>query len=215
MDWSSVAFAAFVVGTAGNSVKAVPQFVRTAVRGHVAGLSGMAVWLAFAANVLWLCFGLAIQDWPFVALGLVQTALVTATVTRWLKQTGWASNARHASVAVPGCLAFAALAATGTGIVLETLGAALGVIIGAPQLVYLWRRRRTPTDVSGVAQAEYFIVIVAQAAWTLYWLTQGHPIAAAGAAWGGVARAVTLTLLRSQVRRADLLAAAGAARRQR
>lgn len=202
MDGSAVAFAAFAVGTAGNSVKAVPQFVRTAVHGRVAGLSRTALWLAFTGNVLWLCFGFAIQDWAFVALAVVQTVLVTCTLTRWLTQTGWSSNAAHAFVAVPACAAFGALAATGTGIVLEMLGAALGVIIGAPQLVYLWRRRRTRTDVSGVAQPEYFIVIVAQVAWTLYWLTQGHPIAAAGAAWGGVARAVTLSLLRSQVRRA-------------
>jgi uncharacterized protein with PQ loop repeat len=201
VDGSSVAFAAFVVGTAGNAVKAVPQFVRTAVRGRVAGLSKTAVWLAFTTNVLWLCFGVAIQDRAFVALGLVQTVLVTCTLIRWLTRTGWSGNASHAFVALPACVAFAALAVAGTGIVLETLGAALGVLIGAPQLLHLWRRRRTATDVSGVAQAEYVIVIGAQVAWTSYWLTQGHPIAAAGAAWGGVARAVTLSLLRSQARR--------------
>lgn len=206
MDWSAVALAAFAVGTAGNSVKAVPQFVRTGVRGRVAGLSRTAVWLAFTANVLWLCFGLAIQDWPFVILGVVQTALTAGTLVRWLTRTGWSRNARHAVVALPACAAFGAAAAAGTGVVLETLGAALGVIIGAPQLLHLWRRRRSPTDVSGVSQAEYVIVILAQVAWTVYWLTQGHPIAAAGAAWGGVARAVTLSLLRSQVRRAHLVA---------
>ncbi len=206
MDWSAVALAAFAVGTAGNSVKAVPQFVRTAVRGRVAGLSRTAVWLAFTANVLWLCFGLAIQDWPFVILGVVQTALTAGTLVRLLTQTRWSRNARHAVVALPAWAAFGAAAGAGTGVVLETLGAALGVIIGAPQLLHLWRRRRSPTDVSGVSQAEYVIVILAQVAWTVYWLTQGHPIAAAGAAWGGVARAVTLSLLRSQVRRAHLVA---------
>lgn len=208
MDWSAVAFAAFTVGTIGNAVKSAPQFLRTAVRGQVAGLSRTAVWFAFSANVLWLCFGLAIHDRAFVVLGVVQTALVTCTLTRWLVQTGWASNARHALVALPACAAFGALAATGTGVVLETLGAAVGVIIGAPQLLYLWRRRRTTTDVSGVAQAEYVIVVAAQVAWTSYWLTQGHPIAAAGAAWGAVARAATLSLLRSQVRRAGVDTAA-------
>ncbi len=207
MDWSALALAAFAVGTVGNSVKAVPQSLRTAVRGRVAGLSMTAVWLAFTANVLWLCFGLAIQDWLFVALGAVQTVLTTGTLVRWVTLTGWARNARHAVVALPTCATFGVLAANGTGVVLEALGAALGVIIGAPQLVYLWRRRRTPTDVSGVAQSEYVIVVAAQVAWTMYWVVQGHPIAAAGAAWGGVARAVTFILLRNQVRRAHLVAA--------
>lgn len=206
MDLSALALAAFAVGTVGNSVKSVPQFVRTAVRGHVAGLSTTAIWLAFAANVLWLCFGLAIQDWLFVSLGIVQTVLVSGTLGRYVVSTGWSRNARHAFFALLASVAFGALAATGTALALETLGAGLGVVIGAPQLVYLWRRRRTATDVSGVSQGEYVIVIVAQVAWTIYWLTQGHPIAAAGAAWGGTARAITFTLLRSQAARAHLVA---------
>ena len=206
MDWSAVALAAFAVGTVGNSIKSVPQFVRTAVRGRVAGLSTTAVWLAFAANVLWLCFGLAIQDWLCVSLGVVQTVLVTGTLGRYLIVTGWSRNARHAPAALAACGAFGAMAATGTSLALETLGAGLGVVVGAPQLLYLWRRRRTPTDVSGVSQSEYVIVIAAQVAWTLYWLTQGHPVAAAGAAWGGIARATTFTLLRSQTARAHLVA---------
>ena len=206
MDWSAVTLAAFAVGTAGNSIKSVPQFARTAVRGRVAGLSATAVWLAFAANFLWLCFGLAIRDWLFVSLGVVQTALVTGTVARYVIVTGWSRNARHALLALTACSAFGALAATGTALALETLGAGLGVVVGAPQLLYLWRRRRTPTDVSGVSQWEYVIVTTAQVAWTAYWMTQGHPVAAAGAAWGGFARAATFTLLRSQAARAHLVA---------
>ena len=201
MDTSALAVAAFAVGTVGNSVKSVPQFVRTAVRGRVAGLSVTAVWLAFTANVLWLCFGLAIQDWRFVALGVVQTALTAATLTRFVSLTGWSPNARHAFVALAACACFATLAAIGSGLALESLGAALGVVIGAPQLLYLWRRRRTATDVSGVSVAEYVVVVLAQVAWTTYWLTQGHPVAAAGAAWGGLARATTLALLRQQAAR--------------
>lgn len=54
VDWSAVALAAFAVGTAGYSIKSAPQFARTAGRGRVAGLSAPAVWLAFAANFLWL-----------------------------------------------------------------------------------------------------------------------------------------------------------------
>lgn len=206
VDWSALALVAFAVGTVGNSVKSVPQFVRTALRGRVAGLSTTAVWLAFAGNVLWLCFGLAIQDWLFVSLGIIQTALVSGTLARYVGATGWSRNARHGLSALLACGAFGALAVTGTAVALETLGAGLGVVIGAPQLVYLWRRRRAATDVSGVSQGEYVIVIVAQVAWTVYWLTQGHPIAAVGAAWGGTARAVTFTLLRGQAARAQLVA---------
>jgi uncharacterized protein with PQ loop repeat len=201
VDAPVLALAAFAVGTVGNAVRSVPQFVRTAVRGRVAGLSRAAVWLAFTANVLWLCFGLAISDRLFIALGTLQTALVAATLTRYVMVTGWAQNARHGTVAVLASAAFAALALTGSGLALETLGAALGVVVGAPQLLHLWRRRRSAVDVSGVAPAEYVIVAVAQVGWAVYWLTQGHPVAAAGAAWGGFARGLTLLLLRSQVRR--------------
>jgi uncharacterized protein with PQ loop repeat len=206
VEWSALALAAFALGTVGNSIKSVPQFVRTAVRGRVAGLSTTAVWLAFVANVLWLCFGLAIQDWLFVALGVVQTALVTGTLARYVLVTGWSRSTRQAGLAAVACGVFIALAATGTDLALETLGAGLGVAIGAPQLLYLWRRRRLATDVSGVSHAEYIIVIAAQVAWTVYWLTQGHPIAAAGAAWGGTARAVTFRLLRKQAAQAHLVA---------
>jgi hypothetical protein len=45
-------------------------------------------------------------------------------------------------------------------------------------------------------------VVVAQLAWTTYWLVRGHPVAAAGAAWGAVARTATLVLLRRQLVRA-------------
>jgi uncharacterized protein with PQ loop repeat len=203
VDASQVVIAAFVLGTVGNAAKAVPQFLRTAVRGQVAGLSTTAVWLALVANVLWLCFGLAIRDWAFVALGLVQTALTAGTLGRFLARTGWRSSRRHALVALGACAAFGVLAATRTGAVLESLGAALGVLIGAPQLLHLWRRRRTPTDVSGVSPAEPVVVVAAQVAWTAYWLLQGHPVAAAGAAWGAAARAATLVLLRRQLARRD------------
>jgi uncharacterized protein with PQ loop repeat len=206
VDLSALAVAAFAVGTVGNSIKSVPQFVRTAIRGRVAGLSTTAVWLAFVANVLWLCFGIGIQDWLFVALGIVQTALLIGTLGRYVLATGWSRNTGHALVAFLACGAFGALAVTGAALALETLGAGLGVLIGAPQLLYLWRRRHTATDVSGVSQPEYVIVIAAQVAWTAYWLTQGHPVAAVGAAWGGTARAVTLTLLRGQAARAHPVA---------
>jgi len=198
-----LALAAFAVGTAGNAVKALPQFVRTALRGQVAGLSPTAVWLTFTANVLWLCFGLAIQDVAFVALGFVQTVLAAATLGSWARRTGWSLSSRPPAVALPACATFVVLAATGADLVLETLGALLGVVIGAPQLLYLWRRRRQAIDVSGVAPAEFVIVIAAQVGWTTYWLLTGHPVAAAGAAWGGAARAATLVLLRRQVRLAD------------
>lgn len=202
VDGHGLAIAAFVVGTAGNTFKAVPQFVRTAVGGLVAGLSTTAVWLAFTSQVLWLCFGVAIADWRFVALGAVQTVLTAGTLTRFVGKTGVRHNLRHAATLLPACGVFVIIAATGTGIVLESLGVALGVAIGAPQLIYLWRRRRQITDVSGVSQVEYAVVITAQVAWMSYWLLQGHPIAAAGAAWGGAARSVTLGLLRQQTSRA-------------
>jgi uncharacterized protein with PQ loop repeat len=198
VDGSAVAVVAFAVGTAGNSVKAVPQFLRTALHGRVAGLSPTAVWLAFTANVLWLCFGFAIEDWWLFGLGVLQTALTGATTVRFVKATGLSHNLRQAAVALPCAGVLALLAVTGSGLVLESLGAALGVVIGAPQLIYLLRRRRSSTDVSGVAQAEYVVVVVAQVAWTTYWLTQGHPVAAAGAAWGGTARAATVWMLRQQ-----------------
>ena len=198
MDGSAIALLAFAVGTAGNSVKAVPQFVRTAVQGRTAGLSPTAVWLAVVANVLWLCFGLAIGDRLFVALGIVQTVLTVGTLGRFVTATGWSAHTRQAAASVLACGAFVALAATGTGLVLESLGAALGVVIGAPQLLHLWRRRHTATDVSGVAPAEHLVVVVAQVAWTTYWLLRGHPVAAAGAAWGALARSATLVLLRRQ-----------------
>lgn len=202
MDGAALAVAAFVVGTACNAVKAIPQFIRTAVRGRVAGLSVTAVWLALTAQILWLCFGLAIRDWRFAVLGVVQTTLTVATVARFVGRTGWRHNAGRAVAAVGACVVFGSLAATGRGLVLESLGAALGVIIGAPQLAYLWRRRKSSVDVTGVAQGEYIVVITAQVAWTTYWLLEGHPLAAIGAAWGGTARFVTLGLLRGQVARA-------------
>lgn len=145
---------AFAIGSFGNAVKAVPQFVRTALHGRVAGLSPAAVWLVFTANVLWLCFGIAIGDWLFVGLGVMQTVLTGATLMRYVTLTGWRRSRRHAA-----------------------------------------------TDVSGVSQPEYLIVVAAQVAWTTYWLLRGHPIAAAGAARGGLARALTLVLLRKQASR--------------
>jgi hypothetical protein len=104
---------------------------------------------------------------------------------------------------VSACAAFAGLAVTGGALALETLGALLGVVVAAPQLLHLWRRRRSATDVSGVSTVEPVVVTTAQVAWTVYWLLQGHPVAAAGAAWGGAARAATWVLLRQQAAHAS------------
>lgn len=201
MQSSTLAIAAFVVGVVGNSVKALPQFVRTAVHGKVAGLAPTAVWLACTANVLWLCFGLSISDERFIVLMSAATALTGATLVRFISKTGRRTNARRAAIFMPACVLFVFAAAAGQSLALETLGTGLGIVISLPQLLHLWRSRRTPIDVSGVSQGEYKVVIAAQVGWTVYWLTQGHPVAALGAAWAGSARVVTLTLLWSHARR--------------
>jgi hypothetical protein len=86
--------------------------------------------------------------------------------------------------------------------VLALVGVALGVAISLPQLLHLWRLRSSDASVSGVSRAEILVVIAAQVGWTVYWLTQGQLIVAAGAAYGLLARAVTLALLQRQRRRA-------------
>lgn len=184
MQSSTLAIAAFAVGVVGNSVKALPQFVRTAVRGKVAGLAPTAVWLACTANVLWLCFGLSIGDERFIILMTAATGLTGATLVRFISRTGRQTNAPRATIFMPAWVLFAFAAAAGQSLALETLGTGLGIVISFPQLLHLWRSRHTSIDVSGVSQGEYKIVIAAQVGWTVYWLTQGHPVAAFGAAWG-------------------------------
>jgi hypothetical protein len=170
------------------------------------------VWMTLTANVLWLLFAVVIHDERVVALQVVQTALTSATALRYGLSTGWQHNARPAAFAGASIAGFGCLAAAGTAFALEALGVAIGVVIGAPQLVYLWRRRAGTIDVAGVSQPEYMIVIAAQAAWTLYWVLRGHPFAAVGAAWGGMARTVTLALLRAQRARQPASAASTAIR---
>lgn len=213
MGLGGLATAAFTVGTLGNSVKAVPQFYRTALRGRVAGLSPGAVWIACSAQVLWLSFGVAIEDWRFVALGAIQTLLTFGTLVRFVSKTGWTANTRAAAVALPAWGACALMATSDSELVLESIGAGLGLVVGAPQLLFLWRRRNTTVDVTGVSQVEYIVVIAAQVAWMTYWLVKGHPVAAAGAAWGGAARSTTFALLRRQRRRSSTLNVLQASRR--
>ncbi len=201
MDVAVLSVVAFAVGTAGNLLKALPQFLRTAVRGHVAGLSPAGVWLAFTANVLWMSFGVSIADWRFVALNFVGTVLTGGILVRFVRRVGLKTNTRLALYAAAACSAFVAAGALGHALLLEAVGAAFGVVISMPQLLHLWRMRDTSDDVSGVSPGEYLVVIVAQIGWTTYWLLQAHPLAAAGAAWGGVARLATYGLLRRQSRR--------------
>ena len=203
MQSSTLAIAAFALGVVGNSVKALPQFVRTAVQGKVAGLAPTAVWLACTANILWLCFGLSIDDERFIVLMTAATALTGATLVRFISKTGRQTNARRAAIFMPAWVLFAFTAAAGQSLALETLGTGLGIVISLPQLLHLWRSRHAPIDVSGVSQGEYKVVIAAQVGWTVYWLTQGHPVAALGAAWAGSVRAVTLILLWSHAGRAS------------
>lgn len=202
MDDSPLALAAFVLGAAGNLVKGLPQFVRTAIRGQVAGLAPGAVWLAAVANVLWLCFAVAIADARFAALSALGLALTIGTLLRFLVRTPRRAHRLWAPGAAATSLGLVALAAAGLDEVLATLGVLMGVLISLPQLLHLWRVRAAPTDVSGVSQAEVVVVVAAQVGWTTYWLTQGQLVVAAGAAYGLVTRAVTLLLLRQQVRRA-------------
>lgn len=208
-----VALTAFAVGTAGNLLKGLPQFVRTAVRGQVAGLAPGAVWLAFTANVLWLCFGLAIGDARFTAFSLLTTALTGVTLLRFVRLTG----ALDPELAVPSlvtCGACGLLAVQGRGDALAAGGVLLGVAVSLPQLVHLWRRRTECLDVSGVSQAEIVVVLVAQLGWTTYWITQSQPLAAAGAAYGGLARLATLLLLQQHRRSPTALGRASVAQHQ-
>lgn len=197
MDDSPLALAAFALGAAGNLVKGLPQFIRTAIRGRVAGLAAGAVWLAVVANVLWLCFGVAIGDARFTVLSVLGLALTIGTLLRFLTRTARRVHRLWAPGSVTTCVGLVALAALGLDAVLASLGVLMGVLISLPQLLHLWRRRAGPTDVSGVSQVEVVVVVAAQLGWATYWLTQGQIVVAAGAAYGLATRAVTLLLLRA------------------
>lgn len=193
---------AFVIGTTGNLLKGIPQFFRTAVSGKVEGLSSGAVWLAAIANLLWACFGAAISDWAFFALSILGLLLTASTTARFVAQTGWHRNRTFAWAAALAALLFPLLAFAGQDQVLAGAGVALGLGMSLPQLVHLVRLRGTGHDVSGVSTLEYLVVITAQVAWTTYWLLNEQWLVAVGAAWGGVARTVTLALLLNQARAA-------------
>lgn len=195
MDREELILLAFAVGTTGNLFKGLPQFVRTAVRGKVEGLSAGAVWLALTANLLWACFGAAISDWKFFALSLLGLTLTFATTVRYVTRTGWSRNFRLGMLVLPAAVAFVSLAFMGEDEMLAAIGVAIGLIISVPQLVHLLRMRGTDHDVSGVSVWEYVVILAAQVGWTSYWLLNEQWLVAFGAAWGGVARAVTLTLL--------------------
>lgn len=199
---SLVAVVAFALGTIGNVFKGVPQFVRTAVRGHVAGLAPSAVWLAAVANVLWLCFAVAISDLRFLALSALGVVLTTGTLVRFVAVTGPGTHRWRGALALAACAVSCALAAVGGQRVLAALGTALGVALSLPQLLHLWRRRGQQVDVSGVSPLEYAVVVAAQIGWTTYWLTEDQYLVAVGAAWGGLARLATLALVRRQGRAA-------------
>jgi uncharacterized protein with PQ loop repeat len=204
----SLALAAFALGTAGNLFKGVPQFTRTAVRGQVAGLAPSAVWLAAVANVLWLCFGIAIRDTRFVVLSALGTLLTAGTLARFVSATDRRLHQWRGTAAFAAVLALSALAALDVDNILAALGTVLGVGLSLPQLLYLWRRRHEQIDVSGVSRVEYAVVIAAQVGWTTYWLTQTQYLVAVGAAWGGLARIATLLLVRWHSQRAPAAAAA-------
>lgn len=206
MDSDVLATVAFAVGTAGNLVKGVPQFVRTAVRGQVSGLSAGAVWMAVTTNALWASFGAAISDVPFLALSLFGLLLTSATAARFAARTGRRRNASLGAVTCAAALTFATLAWMGEDQLLAAIGVALGLLISVPQLMHLVRIRSTDQSVSGVSAVEYLVVITAQVGWTSYWLLSEQWLVAAAAAWGGVARLVTLALLLQQAERSRVVA---------
>lgn len=185
---------AFAVGTAGNLVKGVPQFVTTALRGRVAGLSPTGAWLAVTANVVWLCFALAIGDVAVALATALGTVLTLGTAARLTAAQVRAART-GALVTVAATAGSAALAAAGEAGVLEVLGAGLGPVLSLPQLIRLLRGRRRGGDVRGVSGLEQGVVVTAQLGWTTYWLLTGHYIAALGAAWGGLSRALVGVLL--------------------
>lgn len=191
---------AFAVGTAGNLLKGVPQFVRTAVSGRVEGLSAGAVWLAVVAHLVWACFGVAIGDRAFLALSLIGLLLTASTTARFVHRTGWRRNRGWAAGAGVAAVLSPAWAAADQDRLLAVAGVVLGLVMSLPQLVHLARLRGTGHDVSGVSGIEQAVVITAQVAWTGYWLSNDQWLVAAGAAWGGAARAATLTLLRHRAR---------------
>jgi len=202
VDTEALAAVAFAVGTTGNLLKGVPQFVRTAVRGQVSGLSAGAVWLAVIANALWASFGAAISDVPFLTLSLFGLLLTSVTAARYASRTGWRRSASPGGATAAAVLAFATLAGVGQDQALAAIGVTLGLLVSLPQLVHLLRIRRTDLDVAGVSGLEHLVVITAQVGWTSYWLLGGQWLVAAGAAWGGVARVATLALLVRQAERA-------------
>ena len=151
MESEALAAAAFAVGTAENLLKGGPQLVRTALRGHVDGLSAGAVWLAVLANALWASFGAAISDVPFLALSLFGLLLTSATAARFAARTGWRRNASPGAVTVASAVGCAALAGMGEDQALAVIGVTLGLLISLPQVVHLVRIRKMAQDVSGVS----------------------------------------------------------------
>lgn len=207
MDSEVVVVLAFGVGTAGNLIKGVPQFLRTAVHGQVSGLAPGAVWLAVIANTLWACFGAAISDIAFFTLSVFALLLTSATAARFMLRTGWNRNYPFALVTLGLGLVFVTLAMIDRDQVLAGIGVTIGLVISVPQLVHLVRIRNTDRDVSGVSTLEYLVVITAQVAWTAYWLMNQQWLVAAGAAWGGFVRTITLSLLFRQAERFQAVSA--------
>lgn len=199
----AILLAAFVVGVACNLTKLVPQFFRTAVRGHVSGLSPTAVWLSLAISFLWLSYATAAKDYRFAASTAIAVLLKAGIVGRFATGSGREYVRAHVwrgAVAVGAMAVLAVLAITGREVTLSRVGSATSVVHALPQLVFLARFQGSDTHVDGVSTATLAITTTAQLAWFTYWALQTKWLLAATAAWAGAAVFLTLFLIYRQRR---------------
>lgn len=195
--WTTVAF---VVGTACSVTKLCPQFVRTAIRGEVAGLSVSALWLSVAIHVLWISYALAAADRRLAAVTAVSLCLTLAIALRLAVAVPglWLGSLARGAFALLAAVVFIALARTSHDVALSRIGCVTSFVHGLPQLVYLAGLQGTSATVSGVSTSTLSLTAISQIAWMTYWALQTRWLLAGAAGWAGSVVVLTLLLRRRQ-----------------
>lgn len=206
---AAISIASFALGSACNLSGAIPQFIRTSLRGRIAGLAPGALAMSLGINLLWLGYGISLGDTKLIALQLFALTLVGTNAVRFWSIRGTDPTLlRLAALVALAAAAVTAATVTGQHGLLTAAGVVTNLIGAAPQLLFL-RRLADGADTTGIAVSSLFIGLTGASSWFVYWALEGNwPIALATT--GNLLCVSTTLILLFRIRRATASAVASA-----
>jgi len=174
------------LGSALGVAMVVPQIVRTYRNRSLPGVSAMSWALTAISCLTWLLYGVRTAEVPQIPGNVL---LVSGAVTVVLAVPSARSVAYRAGALLAAALSVTVIAFIAPSGIIGSLGFAIGLVSGLPQLLVSLTRR---SGESAVSLLTWGLRVACQASWLMYAILIGDMVVTVSAAFLGVCAALVL-----------------------